>query len=66
MYHLCESVITNILQGQVELGNLRLRTEPDLATVLTFRNLVAFGDLVLSLHNKIPIIQLFDVTIVGD
>lgn len=60
--------MTNIPQVQVELGNLRvrLRTEPDLPTLLTFRNLETFGDLVLSLRNKIPIVQLPDGTTVGD
>ena len=55
------SVMMNILQVQVELGNL-LCTEPDLATLLTFCNLVTFGDLVLLLRNKLLIVQLPDVT----
>ena len=45
----------------LELGNL-LRTEPDLATLLTFRDLVTFGDLVLWLRDEISIVQLPDVT----
>ncbi len=44
----------------LELGRL-LRTTPDLASLLTFKDLITFGDLVTWLHDEIVTVQLPDV-----
>ena len=59
--HLFPTTYLSVTMNLLELGSL-LRSEPDLARLLVFRDLIIFGDLVHWLREEISAVQLPGIT----